>query len=71
MIESWIIWLYGIGCIIEMIIIGLFLRKENQIIIADAFLAIVFIIASWLSILFEIYVFRTEFLNIVIWRRKK
>lgn len=71
MIENWIIWIYGIGCIIEMIIIGLFLRKENQIIIADAFWAIVFIIASWISILSELIVFKKEIMNFVIWRRKK
>lgn len=71
MIENWIIWLYGIGCIIELIILFFYLKREDEIIIADAFWAIVFIIASWISILSELIVFKKEIMNFVIWRRKK
>lgn len=71
MIENWIIWLYGIGCIIELIILFFYIKREDEITIGDAFLTIIFIIASWLSILCEIYAFRKEIFGTVIWRRKK
>lgn len=71
MIENWAIWLYGIGCIIESIILIYFVKREDEITIGNAFLAIIFILASWLSILCEIYAYRIEIFDTVIWRRKK
>lgn len=70
MIENWIIWLYGIGCIIESIILVYFVKREDEITIGDLLLTIIFILSSWLCVLLEFIAFRKEILKTVIWRRK-